>query len=85
MNTTKILAMAAVAGTTALTAAEKPTVEIVSSKMRASDPTVMEVGYCVHAATNRVDVRARSKTIVATTKRQDNDKRKKKTEKRSAR
>ena len=58
MKMTKILAMAAVAGATALTAAEKPTVEIVSSKMRANDPTVMEVEYCVHAATNRVDVRA---------------------------
>ena len=58
MKMTKILAMAAVAGATALTAAEKPTVEIVSGRTRANDPTVMEVEYCVHAATNRVDVRA---------------------------
>ena len=58
MKMTKILAMAAVAGATLMAAAEKPTVEIVSSKMRANDPTVMEVAYCVHAATNRVDVRA---------------------------
>ena len=58
MAMTKFLTLAVVACAAALAAAEKPTVEIVSSKIRANDPKVMDVEYCVHAESDSVDVRA---------------------------
>lgn len=38
--------------------AEKPYVEIMSSQMRASDPTVMDVEYRVYSSSDKVNVRA---------------------------
>ena len=58
MKMTKILAMAAVAGATALTAGATGTPIIVSSKVRASDPTILDVVYKVTSDQKTVNVRA---------------------------
>ena len=58
MKMTKILAMAAVAGATALTAGATGVPTIVSSKVRASDPTILDVVYKVTSDQKTVNVRA---------------------------
>ena len=58
MKMTKMMAMAAVAGATALTAGATGTPTIVSSKVRASDPTILDVVYKVTSDQKTVNVRA---------------------------